>query len=68
MKANIEYDSLWHMYSWNICYNNGAVATFGPHYTRRDNAIRGLTNFLKTLDKADNIWKEYWNYDNEKSI
>lgn len=49
MKAEITYDSLWEEYNWVIYYSNGAVATVGPSYTRRDDAKRGLRNFVEKM-------------------
>ncbi len=36
-------------WNWTIYYPNGCIACWGPYYTRRDNAIRGLERFLDYL-------------------
>lgn len=54
MKAKIRFDVIHRHYEWLIYYDNGAVAAKSPYYTRRDNAIRGLRNFLDKI--------EYMNY------
>ena len=45
MKAEIVEIGYKQFYQWKICYNNGAVATKGPFYTRQDNAVCGLKKF-----------------------
>ena len=49
MKAKIIEIGYKQFYQWKICYNNGAVATKVPFYTRRDNAVRGLRNFVEKM-------------------
>ena len=34
---------------WRIKSRNGTVVSVGPYYTRRDNAIRGLRNFVEKM-------------------
>ncbi len=57
MKAKIEYDSLWHRYRWTIYFSNGSWACESAFYTRRDNAIRGLRNFVEKMWTTKGIEK-----------